>query len=180
MARRVKDKSDKARFQRLIRNPNMDPNIHRATITVSGSYNSTVAATTASFTMADVRGATDFSSFAALYKTHRVVGFEVQFFDLQPGAPVPAIIGTIHTGNSIPAISASLVQDLPNSTNIVPYKQHYLYWIGKTAYERLFWDVSAGSSNDFGGLLFYSVGGSAVTNKWRFLVRAVVEFKDRI
>jgi len=181
MARRVKDKSNRARFQRLVRNPSMDPKIHRATITVSGSFNAAAGGTGATVTMADIRGATDYTNFSALYKTHRVVGLEVELFDLQPGSPIAAMCGTMHTGGSVGSATLALVQDLPDSANIIPYRSHYLHWIANTPAEKLFYDSGLTATlNDFGGLFFWSLGGSVVTTKWRYLVRAVVEFKDRV
>ncbi len=178
MARRVKDKSAAARFARLQRNPNQDPNIHRFTVNFAGQLNAAVAATTASNTMADVKTASDFVSVSGLYRTYRIVGMEYQFFDLQPGTAVPAVIGTLHCGGTLPSVGVSLVQDCLDATNVVPYRQHKLHWIATQPFEKLFFDTTSG--NDFGGLVFYSVGGAAVTGKWRYLAKAIVEFKDRL
>ncbi len=180
MARRVKDKSDRARFARYWRNPNLDSTIHRVPITLTGTFNSTVAPSTGSFSLADVRSASDYTAFAALYKTHRIIGLEIEFVDMQPGSPVGAVIGTMHTGGQLPTLSASVVQDTLNSTTVIPYRSHYLHWIANSPFEKLFFDVGVGSLDDFGAFVLYSAGGTAVSNKWRYLARAVVEFKDRL
>ncbi len=185
MARRVKDKSPRARFHRLVRNPSQDPKVHRTVITVTGSLNATTAANATSRTIADVRSANDYTTFAGLYKTYRVVGMEFQFFDLQPGTPCYAVIGTNHTGGTLPSVTAGFVQDCPDATNVVPYRSHYLHWIANTPFEKLFFDnTQATNVNDFGGFFVVTdalpSGSSTVLSKWRYLVRAVVEFKDRV
>jgi len=178
MARRMKDKSNAARFHRLQRNPSQDFKVHRTTITVTGQLNSAAAATNASVTMPDVKAAVDYVAFTGLYRTYRIVGMEFQIFDLQPGTPVASVVGTIHSGGSLPALGVGLVQDCLDSTNIVPYRQHHFYWIASQPFEKLFFDTSV--ANDFGGLVFHSAGGTAVTAKWRYMVRAIVEFRDRL
>ncbi len=181
MARRAprrKDKSNGAYVARAMRNPSMQSNVVRTTIVGSGNFNSAVGSTGATLTYSYLTGLTDFISFASLFREFRVVGIEIQFLDLQPSSPIPALAGTLHSGGVLPTNGLSLVQDLPDSVNIRPYQQHSFHWRPTNIAERLYLDTS--STVDYGGFHFWSLGGTAVTAKWRYLVRYVVEFKDRV
>ncbi len=177
-ANRKKDKTNAGYVARALRNPSLQPGVVRSTIVGSGSYNASVSSTGATLTFSYLTSLTDFTSFAALYRDFRVVGIEVQFMDLQPGTPVPALAGTLHSGGVLPTNALALVQDLPDSANIRPYQQHKFYWRPTNMAEKLFIDTS--STIDYGGFFFWSLGGTAVSTKWRYLVRFVVEFKDRV
>ncbi len=181
MARRstkMKDKSNAAYVKRALRNPARESGVVRTTVSVSGSFNAVVASSGGTLKYSDLTGTTDFTNFAALYRTYRIVGIEFQIFDQNPTAVVSALAGTLHTGGVAPSATLVLVQDCPDSANIKPYGQHHYYWRPTNQAERLFMDTS--STSDYGGLYFWSLGGTAVTGKWRYLVRYVVEFKDRI
>ncbi len=159
-------------------NRSVQTNIITATIVNSGSYNATVAASGATQTYVNLQASGDFVSFATLYREYRVTRIQVQFLDLQPGTPIPALIGMAHCGGTLAPNTVAYVQDLPNSQNVKPYQQHNLIWRPTNPAERLFVDTS--SSADYGGFYFQSLGGAAVTAKWRYLIRFTVEFKDRL
>ncbi len=181
MARRAprrKDKSNGAYVARVLRNPSSQMNVSRTTIVGSGSYNSSVGSTGATLTYSYLTSLTDFASFATLFREYRVVGMEIQFLDIQPTTPIPALAGTLHSGGVLPSNALALVQDLPDSANIKPYQQHVYHWRPTNPAEKLFIDTS--STLDYGGFFFWSLGGSSVTSKWRYLIRFVVEFKDRV
>jgi hypothetical protein len=161
-----------------MRNPSRQEGVVRTTVVRSGSYNSAVAATGASSTYLDLVASSDFTSFASLYRTFRVVAMEIQFLDLQPTSPIAAVIGTGHVGGTLVTPSVAYVQDLPDAVNVKPYQQHVLHWRPRNPSERIFLDTTTGL--DYGGFFLWSLGGTAVSNKWRYLVRYVVEFKDRI
>ncbi len=175
---RTKDKSNAAYVHRAMRNPARESGVVRTTISLSGSFNALVAATGANLTYSDLTATTDFTSFASLYRDFRVIGMEFQLFDQIPASVVPALAGTLHTGGVAPASTVGIVQDTPDAQNIKPYGQHYYYWRPTNQAEKLFIDTS--TTSNFGGLYFWSTGGTAVTGKWRYMVRFVVEFKDRL
>ncbi len=181
MARRsnkMKDKSNAQYVHRALRNPAREPGVIRTTISLSGSFNSVVGSSGATLKYSDLTVTPDFTNFAALYRDFRIVGIEFQLFDQIPTSVVSAIAGTLHTGGVAPSATLALVQDCPDSANIKPYGQHHFYWRPTNQAERLFIDTS--TTSDFGGLYFWSLGGTAVTGKWRYMVRYVVEFKDRV
>lgn len=167
-------------MKRALRNPGRVPNGVRTTVTLTGSLSSAVAAAGSTLTYADIQAASDFTAFSGLYRDYRVVGLEIEIFDALPTtSPVtPLMMGTHHTGGTLPTPSLSLVQDLPDSQNIPPFGRTWFYWRPTSPSEKLF--LPTGGTADYGGLVTWCLGGAVNTGKWRYLARAVVEFKDRI
>ncbi len=175
---RTKDKSNATYVHRALRNPAREAGVVRTTICLSGSFNAVIASSGASLSYSDLTGSTDFTSFAGLYKDYRVIGMEFQLFDQIPTSTVSALAGTLHTGGASVSSTLFLVQDTPDAQNIKPYGEHHYYWRPTNAAEKMFLDTS--STTNYGGLYFWSLGGTAVSGKWRYLARFVVEFKDRL
>ncbi len=178
-AHRVKNKSPAARFQRVLRQPARTPGAVRTTVQSTGTFNVSTTAGTTAITYGNLQGLSDYTAFAAIYRTFRVVGMHFQLSDLQANSPCHAIAGTFHSGGSIPTITSGLVQDLPDVMNLRPYETNDWYWFPQSFNEKEF--VSTGVVDNWGGLLaYFAAAGVNISPKYGYKVVFVVEWKDRL
>ncbi len=178
-ALRKKDKSPAARFARLRRNPHKDGRIYRVPITLTGTITPNTSQTSFQFTYSDFHAATDYVSFASLYRNHRFAGMEIEILDLLGAtSPTTLIGGTLHSGGALPTITSSLVQDLPDCANAPLYAPKRWHWIAYHPSEKLF--RTTANVEDFGGWVAVIGANPSPLAKWRYRCTAVIEFSDRV
>lgn len=137
--------------------------------------NAAAGAVVAKYSFPQVQATDDFVSLAQQFQKYRVVCLKFDVYDFVAANQNLGIIGSYH-GSVNPGTQGE-VTDLADS-GVVPPGTGFRtwYWYPNGPLEHSWYDV--GSTNDFGGLVWYMFPGTAAA-KYNVVVSAVVDFRAR-
>lgn len=128
----------------------------------------------------------DFTSLSGQFLTFRVLSVRFDVYDINPGVANAGMFSTFrdqYTSLTQPSFPFADVVDGPDSQHVPPGTGKISFsWMAHTTAEKGFYDVAPPSgtgSADFGGLRYYIPQNNTVTQKFRVVTKAIVQFRGR-